>query len=38
MTVRKAQDPGPIELTENQRNPYLARPEEFCRPSGIPAR
>jgi hypothetical protein len=29
MTIRKAQDPGPIELAENQCNPYLARPEDF---------
>jgi hypothetical protein len=29
MTIRKAQDPCPIELTENQRNPYLARVEDF---------
>jgi hypothetical protein len=30
MTIRKAQDPGPIEQTENQLNPYLARPEDFA--------
>jgi hypothetical protein len=30
MAIRKAQDSGPIELTENQRNPYLARPEDFA--------
>jgi hypothetical protein len=30
MTVRKAQDSGPIEQTENQRSPCLARPEDFA--------
>jgi hypothetical protein len=30
VTVREAQDPGPIELTGNRRNPYLARPEDFA--------
>jgi hypothetical protein len=27
--MTQAQDPGPIKQTENQRNPYLARPEDF---------